>query len=87
MYHVNHVAGFLCENDGYIAGVLFDNEYGHHGIGTKLLNHIKEQRDNPKYSVHVQNTTALSFYRKNDFRVQNIDRNTDELKYEMYWSE
>ena len=64
MYHIKHVVGFLGENDGYIAGLLVDNEYRHHGNGTKLLNHTKEQRDNPKLLVYVQNTTAVSLQKE-----------------------
>lgn len=59
----------------------------YHRIGSRLLDHIKAQRNNLKLSVYVQSTTAVSSYKTNGFSVhsKNIDTKIDKFEYEVYW--
>lgn len=54
---------------------------------TYLLNKVKENRYNLTLSVYKKNISAISFYKKNGFIVENknIDKNTNEIEYTMTW--
>ena len=57
------------------------------GIGTSLLDKIKENKDNIILSVYKKNENAIRFYKKNNFIItsENIDKNTNEIEYTMTW--
>lgn len=58
------------------------------GIGTSLLNKVKEIKNNLTLNVYKKNTNAISFYKKNEFGItsENIDNNTKEIEYTMTWN-
>ena len=60
----------------------------HSGIGTSLLDRIKENKDNLTLNVYKKNTNAIKFYEKNNFIItsENIDKDTNEIEYTMTWS-
>lgn len=59
----------------------------HSGIGTSLLDKIKEKKDNLILNVYKKNKNAIKFYEKNNFIIisENIDKNTNEIEYTMNW--
>ena len=58
------------------------------GIGTSLLNKVKENRNNLTLNVYKKNINAINFYKKNDFIItsENIDKDTAEIEYTMTWN-
>lgn len=82
------IVGFVGLNDNYIEGIFVDTNNQCNGIGTSLLNKVKENRNNLTLSVYKKNTNAISFYKKSGFVItsENIDKNTDEIEYTMTWN-
>ena len=71
-----------------IVGIFIDTNNQCKGIGTSLLNKVKENRDNLTLSVYKKNINAINFYKKNDFIItsENIDKDTAEIEYTMTWN-
>ncbi len=81
------ILGFVGLDNNYIQGI-FVNTYNQcNGIGTALLNKVKENRNTLTLSVYKKNINAINFYKKNNFVIvsQNIDKNTNEIEYIMTW--
>ena len=79
------VQGFIGLTKNYIEGIFIDTNNQCKGIGTSLLNKVKENRDNLTLSVYKKNINAINFYKKNDFIItsENIDKDTAEIEYTM----
>ncbi len=72
---------------GRIEGIFVDINNQHSGVGTSLLNKIKEDKEKLTLSVYKKNTNAIKFYEKNNFIIvsENVDENTNEIEYIMTW--
>ena len=83
-----NIVGFIGINENYIEGIFVDTNSQHNGIGTLLLNKVKENRNNLVLRVYKKNTKAINFYKKNDFIItsENIDKDTAEIEYTMTWN-
>ena len=82
------VVGFVGVNNNYVEGIFVDINNQHSGIGTSLLDRIKENKDNLTLNVYKKNANAIKFYEKNNFIItsENIDKDTNEIEYTMNWS-
>lgn len=82
-----HIVGFIGVNNDHIEGIFVDINNQHNGIGTSLLNKIKEEKEKLTLSVYKKNINAIKFYKKNGFIItgESIDKNTDEIEYTMTW--
>jgi len=83
-----NIVGFVGLDRDYIEGIFVDTNNQHSGVGTSLLNEIKKTRNTLTLCVYKKNTTAVNFYKKNDFVIisENIDKNTNEIEYTMVWN-
>lgn len=81
------IQGFIGLNDEYIEGVFVSDEYQSQGIGARLLNYIKNNRDKLSLSVYQKNSRAISFYQREGFEIQceALDEATGEKEYLMIW--
>lgn len=82
------IVGFVGLDNNYIEGIFVDRNNQYNGIGTSLLNKVKEIKNNLALNVYKKNTNAISFYKKNGFVItsENIDNNTKEIEYTMTWN-
>lgn len=82
-----NVIGFIGLDENYIEGVFVNTNHQCNGIGTTLLNKVKENRNTLTLNVYKKNANAISFYKKNGFIItgENIDKNTGEIEYTMTW--
>ncbi|MCT4380588.1 GNAT family N-acetyltransferase [Leuconostoc citreum] len=82
-----HIIGFLGEMDNYIAGLFVKNEFQTLGIGTQLINHVKELKSPLNLHVYKKNSKALKFYLKNRFIIDSeaVDGETNEIEFSMSW--
>ena len=82
------IVGFLGVDKNYIEGIFIEENNQSKGVGTSLLNTVKENRSNLKLNVYKKNTNAISFYKKKGFVItsENIDKNTGEKEYTMTWN-
>ena len=82
-----NIVGFIGVDNDHIEGIFVDINNQHNGIGTSLLNKIKEEKEKLNLSVYKKNINAIKFYKKNGFIItgESIDKNTDEIEYTMTW--
>lgn len=82
------IVGFIGIDNNYIEGIFVDTNSQCSGVGTSLLNKVKENRDNLTLKVYQKNTNAINFYKKNGFIIasKDIDKNTSEIEYTMIWN-
>lgn len=82
-----NIVGFIGLDQNYIEGIFIDTNNKCNGIGTSLLNKVKEDKDNLTLSVYKKNLNAISFYKKNGFVIikESIDERTNEVEYIMSW--
>lgn len=81
------IVGFLGELDGYIAGLFVDMNYRKQGVGSRLINYLKQINDKLTLSVYVDNINAVNFYENKDFIIDSVgmDTETDSKEYHMIW--
>lgn len=82
-----NIVGFIGLDQNYIEGIFIDKNNQYKGIGTLLLNRVKENRNTLILSVYKKNINAIKFYKKNGFVITNkkIDEKTNEIEYTMTW--
>ncbi len=81
------IIGFLGELDGYIAGLFVDMNYRNQGVGSRLINYLKQINDKLTLSVYVDNINAVNFYENKDFIIDSVgmDTETESKEYHMIW--
>lgn len=81
------IIGFLGELDGYIAGLFVNMNYRNQGVGSRLINYLKQINDKLTLSVYVDNINAVNFYENKDFIIDSVgmDTETDSKEYHMIW--
>lgn len=88
VYTINeNIVGFIGIVSNYIEGLFVDINNQCKGIGTMLLNKVKENNEILTLSVYKKNTKAINFYRNNNFKIisENVDKSTGEIQYIMKW--
>lgn len=82
------INSFIGMIDDYIAGIFVDASARTAGIGSQLLDRVKQDRNSLRLNVYKKNTTAVSFYRKRGFQIdkESVDPETSELEYTMIWN-
>lgn len=82
-----NIVGFLGEMDSYIAGLFVKKEFQTLGIGTQLINYVKESKKFLTLHVYKKNSKALKLYLKNSFVIdsETVDEETDEIEFSMSW--
>lgn len=82
-----NVHGFIGLINEYIAGIFVDKNYRSKGIGTQLVNFVKEKYDTLSLNVYQENPRAVAFYQSEGFSVlsEGIDEDTSKKEYTMFW--
>lgn len=80
------IIGFIGLTDNYIAGIFVKESAQSRGIGTQLLDYVKEIKTNLSLNVYQKNVRAISFYQREQFIIQseNTDEN-NEKEFIMSW--
>ena len=81
------ILGFVGMINEYIAGIFVDKDSRSHGIGTQLLDYIKQRHDRFSLEVYQKNVRAIAFYRRENFSIlsEASDEDTGEKEYIMVW--
>lgn len=81
------IQGFIGMHDNYIEGIFVWSEVQSKGIGKILLDFVKDFKKTLTLSVYQKNKRAVMFYQRENFKIQseNIDENTGEREYIMYF--
>lgn len=86
VYEINNsIIGFIGINKNYIEGIFIKEEYQNKGVGSKLLNYIKNLYNELYLNVYKNNNNAIEFYKKHNFNIvkEKIDENTNEIELVM----
>ncbi len=84
----NQIDGFIGLIDNYIAGLFVKEAAQSKGIGKQLLDYVKSIKPDMSLSVYQKNIRAVDFYQREQFQIQseNLDENTNEKEFIMFWS-
>ena len=63
------IAGFIGLDGDYIAGLFVSKQYQSLGVGTTLIEFIKQQHFTLTLAVYKKNEKVMQFYRKQNFVV------------------
>lgn len=82
-----YVAGFIGVSDGYVEGLFVEREYRGAGIGTKLMEYIKEKYDYFTLHVFENNYGAVTFYENRGLLIkeEGVHEDLGEVEYLMYY--
>lgn len=82
------IVGFVGLDGNHIAGLFVNEQHQSQGIGTSLIDFIKQQHFTLTLTVYRKNEKALQFYRKHNFVVmgERIDTKTNEKELLMRWN-
>lgn len=80
--------GFYALYENTIAAIFVEPELQGQGIGTQLIEHAKQQRNQLQLSVYVENDPSYRFYLAKGFSVvqKRVDEHTGRDEYLMSWS-
>ena len=88
VYEINgYVVGFVGIDDGYLEGLFVDKEYRGLGVGTKLVDYIKEKYDFFTLHVFENNYGAITFYENRGLikKEESVHEDLGEVEYLMYY--
>ena len=82
-----YVVGFVGIDEGSIAGLFVDKEYRGVGIGTKLIEYVKELYDFFTLHVFENNYGAVTFYENRGLikKEESVHEDLGEVEYLMYY--
>lgn len=85
----DEIEGFIGLADHFIEGLFVREMTQSRGIGKQLLDYVKGIESGVSLGVYQKNTRAVSFYRREGFRVksENVDDSTGEKEFIMVWGE
>jgi putative acetyltransferase len=74
----NNITGFISMADKTIAALFVSPSSQGKGIGSKLINFIKNKSNELELCVYKSNAASISFYKKHDFLIcdEKIDEQT-----------
>lgn len=88
VYEINgQVVGFVGIDEGYIAGLFVDKEFRGCGVGSKLMDYVKERYDFFTLHVFENNYGAVTFYENRGLlkKEESIHEDLGEVEYLMYY--
>lgn len=81
------IQGFVGLQGNGIAGIFVRNEKQSRGIGRRLLEYVKMEKEQLSLEVYQKNERAMQFYQREGFEItrEQVDENTGEKEYVMSW--
>lgn len=87
-YANNQIVGFSGLYEQYIAGIFITSNYRNKGIGSLLLERLKNDYNVLNLHVYEKNESAIRFYTKHQFEIRSkeFEEETQEYEYLMEWN-
>lgn len=81
------VLGFIALIENHIASIFIKEKQQGRGIGSLLLNYVKEINSELTLNVYQKNKKSVNFYKAKGFQILNetIDHPTGEKEFHMRW--
>ena len=82
------IVGFICiDSENSVGGVFVDPDYENQGIGTALMNFIKNSYTLLHLSIFMKNRRTLAFANYHDFVIDGAEKDSisGEIQYTMIW--
>lgn len=81
------IDGFVALVENHIAAIFVRNEQQGKGIGTILLDYVRELRWELALNVYQKNQKSVSFYQAKGFEIvaETLDEATEEREFLMRW--
>lgn len=81
------ILGFVGLQGNYIAGVFVRDDVRSRGIGSQLLEYLRNSKNDLNLRVYKKNTGAVRFYLREHFKISltQTDKDTGEEEYLMIW--
>lgn len=81
------IQGFIGIMDNHVAGLFVRSLSQSKGIGKKLLDFVKNEKQELTLQVYEKNQGALNFYLRENFTVleKNINTNTQQRELTLHW--
>lgn len=72
-------------NKNYIGALFVEIINQNHGIGSRLIEYVKEKYNTLLLNVYVDNNNAVDFYKKHGFEIINesLDESTNRVEFTM----
>lgn len=82
------ILGFVALIKNHIASIFVDNKQQGKGIGSLLLEYVKELRTHLTLNVYQKNEKSVNFYKSRNFIISSssIDQPTGEKEFIMQWN-
>ncbi len=82
------ILGFVALIKNHIASIFVDNNQQGKGIGSLLLEYVKELRTELTLNVYQKNEKSINFYKSRNFIISSdsIDQATGEKEFIMQWN-
>ncbi len=82
-----NILGFISLQDEYLAAIFVRSEFQGRGIGSLLLNHAMDLRNNLQLEMFCKNQKSVEFYKTKGFSIisESIDNETGENEFVMGW--
>lgn len=79
------ILAFISLIDEYLAALFVKPDYQGNGVGSLLLNYVKNFKNNLQLKVYVKNTKSIKFYEAQGFLIisETIDDKTEEKEVVM----
>lgn len=84
----NGIIGFISMKGDYLAAVFVKNDMQGGGVGTQLLDYVKQRRNTIRVKVYKKNTAAVRFYERRGFKAvsEQTEEETGEPELLMEWN-
>lgn len=83
----NTIGGFVSMVDTFLAAIFVDTNLQGKGIGTQLIDFVKQQHETIELNVYKKNSSSIHFYQKQGFTLlkEQIEPHTGETECTMQW--
>lgn len=87
--HKGEIKGFISAMENYLVGIFVDAGIQTHGMGTVLLDCVKQRVPGLTATVYEKNVGAVRFFMKARFKVQSemLDESTGEKQLLLTWEQ